>query len=104
MLTAAIVTGIVGVLIGMIALRMRDIYLALATFPFGEAMQWVFANWNSVTGGPNGLRISPARLFGFEIVTDKQAYPIRGGIGAGDASVDDRDFALAARPLVPGGA
>ncbi len=40
-----------GCSIGTIALRMRDIYLALATFAFGEAMQWVFLNWTSVTGG-----------------------------------------------------
>lgn len=65
----------VGVVLGAIGLRMRDIYLALATFAFGEAMQWVFLTWTSVTGGPNGLKISPARLFGWEIVTDKQAYP-----------------------------
>ncbi len=76
MILGGLVAGVVGLAIGTIALRMRDIYLALATFAFGEAMQWIFLNWNSVTGGPNGLRISPARLFGFEIVTDKQAYPL----------------------------
>ena len=76
MLAAGLVAAAVGVLIGLAALRMRDIYLALATFAFGEAMQWVFLNWRSVTGGPNGLRIAPANLFGWEIITDKQAYPV----------------------------
>jgi branched-chain amino acid transport system permease protein len=75
-LAAGLVAGLVGLGIGMIALRMRDIYLALATFAFGEAMQWVFLNWTSVTGGPNGLRIAPAGFLGLEIVTDKQAYPV----------------------------
>ncbi len=75
MLVAGVIAGLVGLVIGAIALRMRDIYLALATFAFGEAMQWAFLNWNSVTGGPNGLRIAPAQLFGLEIVSDKQAYP-----------------------------
>ncbi len=75
MLLSGLVAGIIGLFIGLIALRMRDIYLALATFAFGEAMQWVFLNWNSVTGGPNGLRIAPALLFGYEILSDKQAYP-----------------------------
>ncbi len=75
MLLAGLVAGAVGLVIGAIALRMRDIYLALATFAFGEAMQWVFLNWDQVTGGPNGLRISPARLGSFEILSDKQAYP-----------------------------
>lgn len=76
MLLAGIVAALIGVVIGAVALRMRDIYLALATFAFGEAMQWIFLNWNSVTGGPNGLRIPPAQFFGLEIVNDKQAYPI----------------------------
>lgn len=74
-LVAGFLAAVVGVVIGMLALRMRDIYLALATFAFGEAMQWVFQDWTSVTGGPNGLHIPPARLFGLEILTDKQAYP-----------------------------
>ncbi|WP_230532300.1 branched-chain amino acid ABC transporter permease [Microvirga roseola] len=76
MLLAGLVAGAVGVVIGAVALRMRDIYLALATFAFGEAMQWVFLNWDQVTGGPNGLRISPARLGAFEILSDRQAYPV----------------------------
>ncbi|MBR1220570.1 branched-chain amino acid ABC transporter permease [Bradyrhizobium sp. U87765 SZCCT0131] len=75
-LASGLVAGLVGLCIGTIALRMRDIYLALATFAFGEAMQWVFLSWTPVTGGPNGLRIPPATLFGFEIVSDKQAYPV----------------------------
>jgi branched-chain amino acid transport system permease protein len=76
MLLAGLVAGVVGMVIGTVALRMRDIYLALATFAFGEAMQWVFLNWDPVTGGPNGLRISPARLGDLEILTDRQAYPV----------------------------
>ncbi|KPL51271.1 ABC transporter permease [Prosthecomicrobium hirschii] len=74
-LIGGLAASAIGFVIGMVALRMRDIYLALATFAFGEAMQWVFLNWNAVTGGPNGLRIAPARLFGLELVTDKDAYP-----------------------------
>jgi branched-chain amino acid transport system permease protein len=38
-------------------------------------MQWVFLNWTVVTGGPNGLSISPATFFGIAIVNDKDAYP-----------------------------
>lgn len=65
-----------GFLIGFLSLRMRDIYLALSTFAFGEAMQWVFLNWTNVTGGPNGLNIKPASLFGWIILSDKAAFPI----------------------------
>ncbi len=72
---AGLLAAAVGYAIGALAIRMRDIYLALATFAFGEAMQWVFFNWTSVTNGANGLRLSPAVLFGYEIVSDRNAYP-----------------------------
>lgn len=76
LLAAGLAAAALGLVIGAVALRMRDVYLALSTFAFGEAMQWAFLNWDAVTGGPNGLRIPPARLAGFEILNDRQAYPV----------------------------
>lgn len=70
-----LLSAVLGYVIGYLALRMRDIYLALATFAFGEAMQWVFLNWEKVTGGSNGMKMEPARLFGLELTNDLQAYP-----------------------------
>lgn len=74
-LAGALLSAVLGYLIGLLALRMRDIYLALATFAFGEAMQWVFLNWDKVTGGSNGMRMQPAELFGLKLTNDLQAYP-----------------------------
>lgn len=75
-LAGGLLSALLGYLIGFLALRMRDIYLALATFAFGEAMQWVFLNWDKVTGGSNGMRMQPATLFGWTLTNDAQAYPI----------------------------
>ncbi|MEJ8823054.1 branched-chain amino acid ABC transporter permease [Variovorax humicola] len=74
-LAGGLLSGVLGYVIGLLALRMRDIYLALATFAFGEAMQWVFLNWEGVTGGSNGMRMEPAELFGYKLTNDLQAYP-----------------------------
>lgn len=74
-LAGAALAGALGLVIGVLALRMRDIYLALATFAFGEAMQWVFLNWNSVTHGSNGLQLKPASLGSLKLISDAQAYP-----------------------------
>lgn len=74
-LAGALLSAVLGYIIGLLALRMRDIYLALATFAFGEAMQWVFLNWEKVTGGSNGMRMQPAELFGLKLTNDLQAYP-----------------------------
>ncbi len=77
---AGVVTAVIGYALGALAIRMRDIYLALSTFAFGEAMQWVFLNWTSVTGGPNGLNIKPTTILGREILSDKAAFPVVVGV------------------------
>jgi len=74
-LAGGALSAVLGYLIGYLALRMRDIYLALATFAFGEAMQWVFLTWERVTGGSNGMKMDPANLFGYRLTNDLQAYP-----------------------------
>ena len=74
-IAGGLLSAVLGYVIGLLALRMRDIYLALATFAFGEAMQWVFLNWEQVTGGSNGMRMQPAELFGLKLSNDLQAYP-----------------------------
>ncbi|SCK43583.1 branched-chain amino acid transport system permease protein [Variovorax sp. HW608] len=74
-IAGGVLSALLGYIIGLLALRMRDIYLALATFAFGEAMQWVFLNWENVTGGSNGMRMQPAELFGYKLTNDLQAYP-----------------------------
>jgi len=81
-LAGGLLSALLGCVIGLLALRMRDIYLALATFALGEAMQWVFMNWESVTGGSNGLQTVPAQLFGYKLTNDLQAYPFVMVIGA----------------------
>ena len=81
-LAGGLLSAVLGYVIGFLALRMRDIYLALATFAFGEAMQWVFLNWDSVTGGSNGMRMQPAQLFGLTLTNDLQAYPFVVAIAA----------------------
>lgn len=81
-LAGGLLSAVLGYVIGLLALRMRDIYLALATFAFGEAMQWVFLNWDKVTGGSNGMRMQPAELFGLKLTNDLQAYPFVVGTAA----------------------
>src|SRR5688500_8019340 len=60
---AAMLAGAIGFAIGFPATRLRTVYLALATFAFAEATQWVFNSWDRVTGGPDGLRIAAPAVF-----------------------------------------
>lgn len=54
-----------GFLLAMPALRLRGDYLAIVTLGFGEIVRLVLNNWDSFTGGPNGIAgiIQPV-LFG----------------------------------------
>ena len=51
----ALVAGIFGILIGIPALRLSGVYLAIATLGFGEVIRVIFVNWESVTKGSIGL-------------------------------------------------
>ena len=72
----AVSAGVLGMVVAIPATRMRDIYLALATFAFAEGMYWVFNTWEPVTGGSNGLRIIPSQVFGLRVSTDVAAFPV----------------------------
>jgi branched-chain amino acid transport system permease protein len=73
---AAVLAGLIGVLIGFPATRLRTVYLALATFAFAEGAQWVFNAWDSLTGGPDGLRIRAPSVLGYATGTDPTAFPV----------------------------
>ena len=76
LLAGAVFAGVIAILIAIPALRLRQVYLALTTYAFAAAAQWVFHSWDAVTQGANGLRISATNLFGWRIVDDRDAYPL----------------------------
>jgi branched-chain amino acid transport system permease protein len=73
---AALFAGFVGLLIAIPATRLRTVYLGLATYAFAEFAQWVFRTWESVTKGPDGLRIAAPDIFGYVVGTDRRAFPV----------------------------
>lgn len=65
-----ILACIFGVVLGLPALRVKGHYLALVTIAFGLIVQEILLNWESVTGGTNGLIDIPSpSLFGFDFGT-----------------------------------
>jgi branched-chain amino acid transport system permease protein len=52
---AGILASFWGVLLGFPVLRLRGDYLAIVTLAFGEIIRLVIINWQSLTGGPNGI-------------------------------------------------
>ena len=51
------VTGLVGLLIGLPAVRLSEHFLAVVTLGFGLSVPLILMNWESVTGGYNGMAV-----------------------------------------------
>lgn len=52
---AVFLAGVSGLLLGAPILRLRGDYLAIVTLGFGEITRIVLNNWDTLTGGPNGI-------------------------------------------------
>jgi len=74
LLVAGIVAALVGMVVGLPSLRVKGLYLAIATIAASVILHFVFANWTAVTRGVSGLSMPPATIFGFELVQPNHVY------------------------------
>ena len=78
---AGILAAFCGVLLGFPVLRLRGDYLAIVTLAFGEIIRLVIINWQSLTGGPNGVSGIPRpSLFGIPMTPADDGFAARLGI------------------------
>jgi branched-chain amino acid transport system permease protein len=71
---AALLSAAVGVVVGLPALRVKGIYLSIATLSFGFIVEEAMARWESVTGGNTGIQVAQVRLFGFVLDSSEKFY------------------------------
>ena len=74
LLAAGLLAAAVGMVVGLPALRVKGIYLAIATLAFGFIVEEVFARWERVTGGNAGIHLTAPDVFGFKLDTDVSFY------------------------------
>jgi branched-chain amino acid transport system permease protein len=73
-LVAAAAAALVALAIGPV-LRLRGVFLAVATLAFGEVVRIVINNWMPVTNGPNGIPGIPfPSVAGFAFDTDQRYF------------------------------
>ncbi len=78
---AGILAACWGVLLGFPVLRLRGDYLAIVTLAFGEIIRLVITNWQSLTGGPNGVFPIPRpTLFGIPLTAGEDGLAAKLGI------------------------
>ena len=71
---AAALSAAVGFVVGLPALRVKGIYLGMATLSFGFIVEEVLARWESVTGGNAGIHIKKPTMLGWTLDTGESFY------------------------------
>src|SRR5204863_9818362 len=71
---AALFSAAFGWVLGLPALRLKGVYLAIATLAFNVIIEEVLARWESLTGGNTGMHLKPIELFGIKLDTDASFY------------------------------
>ncbi len=71
---AGLFAALWGITLGFPVLRLRGDYLAIVTLAFGEIIRIVLINWQSFTGGPNGINRIPRPTF-FGLPFERSADP-----------------------------
>lgn len=71
---AAALSGVLGILIGLPALRLKGIYLAMATLAFSFVVEEVIVRWSSVTKGNRGMTVPDATLLGLNLGSISAVY------------------------------
>ncbi len=71
---AIITTGAVGAFFGLPAVRLKGLYLAIATLASQFIILWAVRNLEFITGGVDSLVVPRPKLFGFSLNSDFRWY------------------------------
>jgi len=71
---AGLVTAMAGMVFGVPSLRLKGLYLAIATLAAQFILEWIFVRWEPVTGGSHGITIPRPELFGYSFTSDSSYY------------------------------
>ena len=74
LVAGGLVAAVAGMVFGIPSLRLKGIYLAIATLAAQLILEYVFLHWEGVTGGKNGISVDPPMIFGFAFDTDGRMF------------------------------
>ncbi|RJX30532.1 MAG: branched-chain amino acid ABC transporter permease [Desulfarculus sp.] len=97
-----------GVIVGAPSMRMKGLYLCIATLAAQVIFEYVFKNWDGLTGGIRGINVPPPSILGFSLNNEFRFYfvtaPVviivvtaarnlfRTRVGRAFIAIRDRDF------------
>ncbi len=71
---AGLISGFVGIFIGLPALRLSGLYLAIATMGFGFIVDEILVRWESLTKGNMGMMVDPPSIGPVVFETETSYY------------------------------
>lgn len=106
---AGIMAALAGLIIGIPSLRVKGLYLCIATLAAQFILEFIFIHWESLTHGIRGINVPPPSLGSFLINTEKRFYfltllmvvlavgyarnLVRSRVGRAFVAIRDRDLA-----------
>ncbi|MEW5913900.1 MAG: branched-chain amino acid ABC transporter permease [Thermodesulfobacteriota bacterium] len=80
---AGLMAAAVGMIFGIPSLRLRGLYLAIATMAAQFILDYAMRNWTGLTGGSGGLTVPAASIGGFAFNSDVKFYFLALAFAAG---------------------
>jgi len=71
---SGVIATFIGVLVGLPCLRLRGLYLAMATMSFGIIVQYILFQWEGLTHGALGMAAPSIMFLGFKVDSDRKFY------------------------------
>ena len=71
---AGVVTAGVGMLFGIPSVRLKHLYLTIATLAGQFIIEYVLVQWEALTGGAEGIVVAEATLFGLDLGNDRTLF------------------------------
>lgn len=71
---AGFISAAIGIIFGLPSARLKHLYLLIATLAGQLIIEYVLIQWESLTGGINGLIVTEASLFGLDLGNDRTFY------------------------------
>ena len=71
---AGLTAALAGLIIGIPSLRVKGLYLCIATLAAQFIFEYIFIHWESMTRGIRGINVPPPTIFSFPLNTEKRYY------------------------------
>ncbi|HZX94175.1 MAG TPA: branched-chain amino acid ABC transporter permease [Myxococcales bacterium] len=71
---SGIVAALAGMVFGIPSLRLKGLYLAMATLAAHFIVEFTITHWEVVTGGVSGSSVPSPRLFGYDFADDRRLF------------------------------